>query len=139
LGGCRWKAPAIRVPGSVGIVGGERIEGTTNGGRERTVSLDRGTVDVLRVHRRSQMADQAVVGAGWIDTGHVFNTGLGEPIYPDTVTQLMLKIIRAYNEPDPDNPSKRPARPLPHARLHAPAACPRHDAADSRRPGPCSG
>ena len=35
-----WKAPAIRVRGSVAIVGGERIEGTTKGGRERTVSLD---------------------------------------------------------------------------------------------------
>lgn len=70
-----WKAPAIRVRGSVAIVGGERIEGTTKGGRERAINLDAGTVDVLRAPRRSQMADQALVGAGWVDTGHVFTTG----------------------------------------------------------------
>jgi integrase len=48
----------------------------------------------------------------------VFTTGLGDPIYPDTVTQLMGKVIRAYNTPDPADPTKAPATPLPHARLH---------------------
>ena len=52
------------------------------------------------------------------DTGHVCTTGPGEPIYPDTVTQLMGKIIRAYNTPDPKEPTKTRAKPLPHARLH---------------------
>jgi integrase len=45
----------------------------------------------------------------------VFTTGWGEPIYPDTVTSLMAKLIAAHNEPD-DGP--RPRYPLPHARLH---------------------
>jgi integrase len=35
----------------------------------------------------------------------VFTTGWGEPIYPDTVTSLMTKLIRANTQ-------------LPHARLH---------------------
>ncbi|MEV6890999.1 site-specific integrase [Kribbella sp. NPDC051137] len=110
-----WKAPAVRIRGSVGIVEGERIEGTTKGGRERTVSIDPDTVRELKAHRRRQMADQSKVGEAWPDTGHVFTTGLGEPIYPDTVTQLMGKVIRAYNTPDSD---KAPVTPLPHARLH---------------------
>ena len=37
--------------------------------------------------------------------GYVFTTGWGEPIYPDTVTSLMTKLIRANQQ-------------LPHARLH---------------------
>ncbi|MGZ0150369.1 tyrosine-type recombinase/integrase [Kribbella sp. WER1] len=113
-----WKAPAIRIRGSVGIVDGERVEGTTKGGTERTVSLDPGTVDVLKAHRRAQMEDQAALGDAWVNTGHLFTTGLGVPIYPDTVTQLMGKVIRSYNHPDPDDPDKGPDKPLPHARLH---------------------
>ncbi len=113
-----WKAPAIHIRGSVGIVDRERVEGTTKGGTERTVSLDPGTVEVLKAHRRSQMEDQAALGNAWVNTGHVFTTGLGAPIYPDTVTQLMGKVIRSYNHPDPDDPDKGPTKPLPHARLH---------------------
>jgi len=30
----------------------------------------------------------------------VFTTGWGEPIYPDTVTSLVTKLIRAHNEPE---------------------------------------
>ena len=111
-----WKAPAIRIRGSVGIVDGQRIEGTTKGGYERVVSMDAGTMDALKAQRRRQMDEQAVVGEAWTDTGHVFTTGLGEPIYPDTVSQLMPKLIARYNSPaDPD---ARPSKPLPHARLH---------------------
>lgn len=74
------------------------------------------TVDVLRAHRRQQLADIEVAGPAWIDTGHVFTNGLGRPIYLDTVSQLMATSIKAYN--DPEDPADRPARPLPHARLH---------------------
>ena len=52
-----WDAPALRIKGSVGIIAGERVEGTTKSGRERIVSLDAGTVDVLRALRRSQTAN----------------------------------------------------------------------------------
>ncbi|GAB2664361.1 tyrosine-type recombinase/integrase [Kribbella swartbergensis] len=36
--------------------------------------------------------------------------------YPDTVSQLMAKSIKAYN--DPGDAAARPPHPLPHARLH---------------------
>ena len=45
----------------------------------------------------------------------MFTTGWGEPIYPDTVTSLMTKLIGAHNKPDDD---PRPKHQLPHARLH---------------------
>ncbi|GAA2839670.1 tyrosine-type recombinase/integrase [Kribbella solani] len=111
-----WNAPAVRIRGSVGMVAGERIEGTTKGGRERVVSLDAGTVEVLRAHRRQQLADIDVAGAAWLDSGHVFTNGLGRPIYPDSVSQLMAKSIKAYNQPE--DSALRPTHPLPHARLH---------------------
>jgi integrase len=45
----------------------------------------------------------------------VFTTGWGEPIYPDTVTSLMSKLICAHNEPEQE---PRQKDQLPHARLH---------------------
>ncbi len=45
----------------------------------------------------------------------MFTTGWGEPIYPDTVTTLVGKLINAYNTP---RNGPKPSKPLPHARLH---------------------
>ena len=41
----------IRITGSTAVIGGQRTEGTTKGGRSRTVSIDPGTVRVLKEHR----------------------------------------------------------------------------------------
>ena len=62
---------------------------------------------VLRQHKADQVAEQLKAGDSWrgIKDGYVFTTGWGEPIYPDTVTSLMTKLIRASKQ-------------LPHARLH---------------------
>jgi hypothetical protein len=43
----------------------------------------------------------------------VFTTKWGEPLYPDTVTALMTKLINSHNKA-----VVAPARVLPHARLH---------------------
>jgi integrase len=107
----------ITITGSTAVVAGERINGTTKSGRVRVVAIDEETVAVLRQHKADQAADQLHAGDAWrgIKDGYVFTTGWGEPIYPDTVTSLMTKLIAAHNEPD-DGP--RPKHPLPHARLH---------------------
>jgi integrase len=50
-------------------------------------------------------------GSAWTDTGGlVFATRWGEPLYPDTVTALMTKLINRHN--------RSATNPLPHARLH---------------------
>jgi integrase len=108
-----WDGPAIRIKGSVGIIAGKRVEGTTKGGRERIVGLDAGTVDILRELRRKQVKDQSALGGAWTETGHVFTSGDGAPINPDSMTALMAKIIRAHNADLPEG-----ARALPVARLH---------------------
>jgi integrase len=94
-------------------VRGRRVEGTTKGGRSRVVSIDSETVAVLREHRRRQAEERLVAGSAWTDSGLVFVNRWGEPLYPDTVTALMTKLINNYNAA-----ICPPARPLPHARLH---------------------
>ena len=89
------------------MIGGERVNGTTKSGRTRVVSIDDETVAVLRQRKSDQATEQLKAGDSWRGTkdGYVFTTGWGEPIYPDTVTSLMTKLIRAGKQ-------------LPHARLH---------------------
>lgn len=100
------------IRGSASFVAGERIEGTTKSGRKRIVSLDGGTIHVLRDQHRMQAADQLKVGAEWRGgSDYVFTTGWGEPIHPDTVSSLFPSLIKRYNEAHPD-------ASLPHARLH---------------------
>ena len=117
----RWSdvdldACEITITGSAAFIDGERIEGTTKTGRTRVVSIDEGTVRVLKEHRRQQAADKLLAGEQWRGTDdHVFTTGWGEPIHPDTVSSLMRLLIKSYNNPK-DGP--KPAEPLPRARLH---------------------
>jgi integrase len=110
-------AKRITITGSTAVIKGERINGTTKSGRTRVVTIDDETVNVLRQRHKDQAAEQLHAGDNWRGTrdGYVFTTGWGEPIYPDTVTSLMSKLIRAHNEPE-EGP--RPEDQLPHARLH---------------------
>lgn len=99
------------------MIGGERVNGTTKSGRTRVVSIDDETVAVLRQCKTDQVAEPLRAGDLWRGTtdGYVFTTGWGEPIYLDTVTSLMTKLIRVHNKPDQ---GPRPKDCLPHARLH---------------------
>ncbi len=107
----------ITISGSTGIIDGERVNGTTKSGRSRVVTIDDDTTSVIREHRKAQAAEQLLARDSWRGNGggHVFTTGWGQPIYPDTVGWLMTKIIRAYNAPA-EGP--RPKEALSHARVH---------------------
>jgi integrase len=110
-------ARRITITGSTAVIAGERIDGTTKSGRTRVVSIDDETIAVLRQHEADQAADQLRAGDSWrgVKDGYVFTTGWGEPIYPDTVTSLMTKLIHAHNQPEQ---RRRPKDQLPPARLH---------------------
>lgn len=101
----------LRLVGSTDVVDGQRVDGTTKGGRERVVSLDEGTLDVLRGHRERQEEDRAVAGSSWVEGDLVFRRQLGDPLYPDTVSALMRKLVIEHN-------AAAPADPLPVIRLH---------------------
>ena len=115
----RWAAvdldaAEVTFGGSTAVVRCNRVEGTIKGGRSRTISLDRETVTVLREHRRQQAEERLAAGSAWNDTGGlVFTSRWGEPLYPDTVTALMTRLINQHNKS-----IKPPAKTLPHARLH---------------------
>ena len=115
----------IRFEGSTGVVDGERIDGTTKGGRSRVVGIDGGTRRVLEKHRLAQAADRELAGPDWFVSDLVFTSQLGRPLHPDTPTQLMPKLIEAHNSPTtparrnhPAEPLPRPGHQLPHVRLH---------------------
>jgi hypothetical protein len=56
---------------------------------------------------------QYIIAAAHNSGGLVFTSRWGEPLYPNTVTALMSKLISEHNKS-----VTSPARPLPHARLH---------------------
>jgi len=94
----------VTFAGSESVVEGRRVEGTTKGDRSRVVSIDAGTVAVMREHRARQVAERLRAGSLWTGTEHVFATETGGLLSPDTPTQLMPKLVEAAG--------------LPHARLH---------------------
>ena len=106
----------IRISGSAAVIGGTRIEGTTKSGRSRTVSIDDGTVQVLKAHRVRQAEERLTAGPDWMG-GHdyVFTTGWGGPVHPDTVSSLIGDLIRAHNVTVGDGGA---SELLPHALLH---------------------
>ena len=78
------------------------------------ISIDRDTVTILREHLRRQAEERQAAGSAWTDDGGlVFTTKWGEPLYPDTVTALMTKLINTHNRS-----VTCPRQALPHARLH---------------------
>ena len=133
----RWQAvdldaAEVTFGGSTAVVRGQRVEGTTKGGRSRTISIDSETVAVLREHHRQQATERQAAGSAWNDSGGlVFTTRWGEPLYPDTVSALMGKLISEYNK-SAVSPGQAAAA-CPAARSASPA---RHHAAAGR--GSCS-
>ena len=104
-------ARSVRIRGSASVVEGRRIVGTTKGGRSRLVSIDASTVRVLQAHRARQAEERLVIESDWPDSDLVFRTAFGEPVFPDTPSQLLPKLIDQYN-------ATHPAGPLPRIRLH---------------------
>lgn len=106
----------VTFTGSTDVLAGERVSGTTKGGRSRVVGIDAETVEILRRHRKQQDEDIRAVGKAWVGEGHVFGNELGQQIYPTTPSALIGHLIRSYNEPK--DGTRKPAEPLPAARLH---------------------
>ncbi len=107
-------APSVTLRGTVSTVDGVRIEGSTKGGRSRTVSIDAGTVEVLKRHQAAQLHERSVAGVSWVEGDHVFRMQIGAPLHTDTPTPLFRKLISRYNQQ-----ARREGRPeLPVIRLH---------------------
>jgi integrase len=95
----------LTITGSAATIDRVRVEGTTKGGRSRVISLDAGTVEVMRAHRRAQLAEQLAARTWWQDGDDlVFLREDGAPLHTDTPTALMPKLVAQAG--------------LPHTRLH---------------------
>jgi integrase len=106
----------VHISGSAAVIGGTRIEGTTKSGRSRTVSVDAGTVQVLREHGGRQVEERLKAGRQWAASDqYVFTTGWGSPIHPDTVSSLIADLIKTHNTAVRAGGA---GELLPHARLH---------------------
>jgi len=80
----------------------------------RQAGLTNKALAALREHHRQQAEERLAAGSAWNDTGGlVFTSRWGEPLYPDTVTALMTKLINRHNMS-----VTPPGKPLPHVRLH---------------------
>ena len=117
----RWRdvdlaSAEIHIRGSAAVIGGTRIEGTTKSGRSRTVSVDAGTVEVLKEHRSRQAEERLLAGPGWrAGDDYVFTTGWGGPIHPDTVSSLIAGVIETHNATVQERGA---GEALPRVRLH---------------------
>jgi integrase len=85
----RWSAveldaAEVTFGGSTAVMRGQRVEGTTKGGRSRTISLDRNTVAILREHRRQQAEERLAAGSAWTDTGAWSSPACGENSFIQT-------------------------------------------------------
>ncbi len=102
----------MEIRGTAAVIEGRRVEGTTKGGHARTVTLDADTVNVLRAHRDEQDRERLAAGHDWHAGDYVFTRGAGLPLYPDTPSQLLPKLIEQHNA----QADKSGA--LPRVRLH---------------------
>jgi integrase len=109
---------SIRIRASAGMVENVRIEGTTKSGRERRVSLDEQTIAALREHRKRQMDQQVLAGPAWEDSGLVFTTGLGRPVYPTSVYARLVRAVSDYNAANGAKAKEKQGPPLSRSRFH---------------------
>ncbi|MFD5217504.1 tyrosine recombinase XerC [Streptomyces tendae] len=64
-----------------------------------SVTLDRGTVAVLREHRARQDAERQAAGAKWTETGKVFTTETGAWLHPDVVSKEFRRLVELADLP----------------------------------------
>jgi integrase len=62
---------------------------------ERTIAIDAGTVDALREHRAVQVLERDVAGPAYADHDLVFCNELGQPIYPQRLTEAFARHRKA--------------------------------------------
>jgi integrase len=75
-------------------VGRDVVEGDTKtDASARTVSLDAGTVEVLRARKRRQAELRLLLGPAWVDSGLVFTKADGSALVPDSASQRFDRLV----------------------------------------------
>ena len=63
----------------------------------RPIALDKGTVAVMREHRRRMLEERLLVGPDFDDQGLVFHQPDGTWLHPDAVSEMFLRGVRRYS------------------------------------------
>lgn len=98
LAGLRWSrvdldAGSMSIVETQVLVGGHATASTPKtAAGVRRIGLDPSLVDVLRAHRRRQLADRLAAGPAWTDSGYVFTDELGLPVKPDHISDRFAKL-----------------------------------------------
>lgn len=94
---CRVTIARVRVKTNAGV---QELRSTKGGDGRRLVTLDSGTLDVLRAHRVKQLTERLALGEAWQDSGYLFVRQDGSPIDPDTPSQLFTRIAKSLGLPE---------------------------------------
>lgn len=102
--GLRWQdvdldAQRVHVRQAVVSVAYELIISTPKNHRARVIDLDEGTVEHLRLHRKRQLAERAEWGSDYEDSDLVFCKENGEPLHPQTFSQMFERLIAKMDLP----------------------------------------
>ncbi|MDP8930244.1 MAG: tyrosine-type recombinase/integrase, partial [Actinomycetota bacterium] len=89
-------------------------------GSGRTIHLNQRTVELLRIHRRTQLEARLRAGPTWLDHDLVLCDEFGQPLSPAAVTQAFRRAVIEWGLPP--SPPTTPAR---HSSLPRPASKPR--------------
>jgi integrase len=65
----------------------------------RTVALDADTVEVLKVHRQTQLLDRGFAGGAYVDRDLVFAREDGSPIHPQRLTERHGELLKDVEVP----------------------------------------
>jgi integrase len=65
----------------------------------RTITLDTGTIDVLRRWRKQQAAERLAIGSEWVDSGLVFTEVDGAPLRANYVSERFVLLVRKSKLP----------------------------------------
>ena len=90
--GLRWsdldlKKGVVTIRWQIVQLGGQSAQGRPKSDAgERHVSLDRATIQELKAHRARQSAEHLAAGEERMDSGFVFTTPTGKPLFPAVVT-----------------------------------------------------
>jgi len=77
------------------------VQVSTKGGEgRRTISIDPDTLEIMKDHKKRQFEERLRAGSLWNETGYIFVSEFGEPIYYGTPTQLFTKIKNRLNLPE---------------------------------------
>ena len=66
---------------------------------KRAIDIDPATLAMLKAHRKAQLEERMLMGAGYDDEGVVFAMPDGRPWNPDTISQAFVRLVAASGLP----------------------------------------